>query len=39
MAYLDRGSVSAEVKNYWPEADLKSGGFASIVQNPLHVAV
>jgi acetylornithine deacetylase/succinyl-diaminopimelate desuccinylase-like protein len=37
-AYAGRGIVSAEVKITGPKADLHSGGFGAVVQNPLHIA-
>lgn len=38
IAYAGRGIVSAEVKVTGPKADLHSGIFGGVVQNPLHVA-
>jgi len=38
IAYAGRGIVSAEVKITGPKADLHSGIFGGVVQNPLHVA-
>jgi acetylornithine deacetylase/succinyl-diaminopimelate desuccinylase-like protein len=38
IAYAGRGIVSAEVKVTGPKADLHSGQFGGVVQNPLHVA-
>lgn len=36
--YAGRGIVSAQVKVTGPKADIHSGAFGGIVQNPLHVA-
>jgi acetylornithine deacetylase/succinyl-diaminopimelate desuccinylase-like protein len=36
--YAGRGIVSAEVKVIGPKADLHSGEFGGIIQNPLHIA-
>lgn len=36
--YAGRGIVSAEVKVTGPKADLHSGEFGGIIQNPLHIA-
>ena len=38
LSYAGRGIVSAEVTVKGPKADLHSGRFGGIVQNPLHVA-
>ncbi|MCB9458741.1 MAG: dipeptidase [Anaerolineaceae bacterium] len=38
MAYAGRGIISAEVYVKGPKADLHSGMFGGVVQNPLHVA-
>ena len=38
MGYAGRGIISAEVKLTGPKADLHSGGFGGVVQNPLHMA-
>ena len=38
VAYAGRGIVSAEVKVTGPKADLHSGQFGGVVQNPLHIA-
>jgi acetylornithine deacetylase/succinyl-diaminopimelate desuccinylase-like protein len=38
MSYAGRGIVSAEITVKGPKADLHSGMFGGIVQNPLHVA-
>jgi len=38
VAYAGRGIVSAEVRLTGPKADLHSGMYGGIVQNPLHVA-
>lgn len=38
IAYAGRGIVSAEVTITGPKADLHSGMFGGVVQNPLHVA-
>ncbi len=38
MGYAGRGIISAEVKLTGPKADLHSGSFGGVVQNPLHVA-
>lgn len=38
VAYAGRGIVSAEVTVKGPKADIHSGQFGGIVQNPLHVA-
>lgn len=38
LSYAGRGIVSAEVRVKGPKADLHSGKFGGIVQNPLHVA-
>lgn len=38
IAYAGRGIISAEVKVTGPKADLHSGMFGGVVQNPLHVA-
>lgn len=38
MSYAGRGIISAEVRLKGPKADLHSGGFGGLVQNPLHVA-
>lgn len=38
LAYAGRGIISAEVKLTGPKADLHSGLFGGVVQNPLHVA-
>lgn len=38
IAYAGRGIVSAEVKVSGPKADLHSGMFGGVVQNPLHLA-
>jgi acetylornithine deacetylase/succinyl-diaminopimelate desuccinylase-like protein len=38
ISYAGRGIISAEVKVTGPKADLHSGIFGGVVQNPLHVA-
>ncbi|MBL8118032.1 MAG: dipeptidase [Anaerolineae bacterium] len=38
LCYAGRGIISAEVKVTGPKADLHSGTFGGVVQNPLHVA-
>lgn len=38
LSYAGRGIVSAEVKVTGPSADLHSGQYGGVVQNPLHVA-
>lgn len=38
LAYAGRGIISAEVKVTGPKADLHSGLFGGVVQNPLHIA-
>ncbi len=38
MAYAGRGIISAEIKLTGPKADLHSGSFGGVVQNPLHIA-
>jgi len=38
LYYAGRGIVSAQVKVTGPQADLHSGQFGGIVQNPLHIA-
>ncbi len=38
LSYAGRGIVSAEVKVTGPIADLHSGQYGGIVQNPLHIA-
>lgn len=38
LCYAGRGIISAEVKVTGPKADLHSGQFGGVVQNPLHVA-
>lgn len=38
VSYAGRGIVAAEVKITGPKADLHSGMFGGVVQNPLHVA-
>lgn len=38
LYYAGRGIVSAQVTVTGPKADLHSGGFGGIVQNPLHIA-
>ncbi|MEZ4672015.1 MAG: dipeptidase [Anaerolineae bacterium] len=37
LAYAGRGIIAAEVKATGPKADLHSGLFGGVVQNPLHV--
>ena len=38
LYYAGRGIVSAEVKVSGPQADIHSGSYGGLVQNPLHVA-
>ena len=38
LTYAGRGMVSAEVRVRGPKADIHSGSYGGIVQNPLHVA-